>query len=90
VIVVGYGTVKKTDVTGASSSVKAPRSQATPYRLEQALQGTVSGVTVVSPNGQPGQGLRVKIRGANSITGGTDPLYVIDGNIGGGSDGQRK
>ncbi|HMH21077.1 MAG TPA: TonB-dependent receptor [Puia sp.] len=87
VIVVGYGTVRKRDITGASSSVKADEIAKRPLtRIEQALQGTVSGVSVVSPNGQPGQGLRVKIRGANSITGGTDPLYVIDGNIGGGSD----
>ena len=87
VIVVGYGTVRKRDATGASSSIKAAEIAKRPLtRLEQALQGTVSGVTVVSPNGQPGQGLRVKVRGANSITGGTEPLYVIDGNIGSGSD----
>ncbi len=87
VIVVGYGTHRKRDITGASSSVKADEIAKRPLtRLEQALQGTVSGVAVVSPNGQPGQALRVKIRGANSITGGTDPLYVIDGNIGSGSD----
>jgi TonB-linked SusC/RagA family outer membrane protein len=87
VIVVGYGTQRKRDITGASSSVKADEIAKRPItRLEQALQGTVSGVAVVSPNGQPGQALRVKIRGANSITGGTDPLYVIDGNIGSGSD----
>ncbi|HXB43301.1 MAG TPA: TonB-dependent receptor [Puia sp.] len=87
VIVVGYGVQRKRDITGASSSVKADEIAKRPLtRLEQALQGTVSGVSVVSPNGQPGQGLRVKIRGANSITGGTEPLYVIDGNIGSGSD----
>jgi len=87
VIVVGYGTAKKADVTGASSSVKAAEISKRPLtRIEQALQGTVSGVSVISPNGQPGQGLRIKVRGANSITGGTDPLFVIDGNIGGGSD----
>ncbi|HEY4289778.1 MAG TPA: TonB-dependent receptor [Puia sp.] len=87
VIVVGYGTQKKSDITGASSSVKAAEIAKRPLvRLEQALQGTTAGVAVTSPNGQPGQGLRVKIRGANSITGGTEPLYVIDGNIGNGSD----
>ena len=87
VVVVGYGVQRKRDITGASSSVKADEIAKRPLtRLEQALQGTVSGVSVVSQNGQPGQGLRVKIRGANSITGGTDPLYVIDGNIGSGAD----
>ena len=87
VVVVGYGVQRKRDITGASSSVKAAEIAKRPLtRLEQALQGTVSGVSVVSPNGQPGQGLRVKVRGANSITGGTEPLYVIDGNIGAGAD----
>ncbi|HWK06360.1 MAG TPA: TonB-dependent receptor [Puia sp.] len=87
IVVVGYGTQKKSDITGSSSSVKATEIAKRPLvRLEQALQGTTSGVAVTSPNGQPGAGLRVKIRGANSITGTTDPLYVIDGNIGSGSD----
>jgi TonB-linked SusC/RagA family outer membrane protein len=87
VIVVGYGTQRKKDVTGASSTVRAEEIAKRPLtRLEQALQGTTAGVSVISPNGQPGAGLRVKIRGANSITGSTEPLYVIDGNIGGGSD----
>ncbi len=87
VVVIGYGTQKKSDITGASSSIKAAEIAKRPLvRLEQALQGTTAGVAVTSPNGEPGQGLRVKIRGANSITGGTDPLYVIDGNIGNGTD----
>jgi len=87
VVVVGYGTQKKSDVTGSSSSIKAAEIAKRPLvRMEQALQGTTAGVAVLSPNGQPGQGLRVKIRGANSITGGTEPLYVIDGNIGNGTD----
>ena len=87
IVVIGYGVQKKSDLTGSSSSVKAAEIAKRPLvRLEQALQGTTSGVAVTSPNGQPGQGLRVKIRGANSITGSTEPLYVIDGNIGNGSD----
>ena len=87
VVVVGYGTQRKSDITGASSSVKAAEIAKRPLvRLEQALQGTTAGVAVTSPNGQPGQGLKVKIRGANSITGTTEPLYVIDGNIGNGTD----
>src|SRR5882757_3694101 len=87
IVVIGYGTQRKSDITGASSSIKAAEIAKRPLvRLEQALQGTTSGVAVTSPNGQPGQGLRVKIRGANSITGSTEPLYVIDGNIGNGTD----
>jgi len=87
VVVVGYGVQRKRDLTGASSTVKAEEIAKRPLvRLEEALQGTTAGVNVISPNGQPGGGLRVKIRGANSITGTTEPLYVIDGNIGSGSD----
>ena len=87
VVVIGYGVQKKTDVTGSSSTVKAAEISKRPItRLETALQGTTPGVNVTSPNGQPGAGLRVQIRGANSITGGTGPLYVIDGNIGNGND----
>ncbi len=87
VVVVGYGTQKKSDITGASSSIKAAEIAKRPLvRLESALQGTTSGVAVTTANGQPGTAPRVKIRGANSITGSTEPLYVIDGNIGSGSD----
>ncbi|MEV4887337.1 TonB-dependent receptor [Chitinophaga ginsengisegetis] len=84
IVVVGYGTQKKSDVTGATSSVKAVEIAKRPLvRVEQALQGTTSGVTVQSNSGQPGRGISVRIRGASSITGGNDPLYVIDGYIGG-------
>ncbi|MES1249265.1 MAG: SusC/RagA family TonB-linked outer membrane protein, partial [Chitinophaga rupis] len=84
VIVVGYGTQRKRDVTGATATVKAEEIAKRPLvRVEQALQGTTSGVVVQSNSGQPGQGLSVRIRGANSITGSNDPLYVVDGFIGG-------
>jgi TonB-linked SusC/RagA family outer membrane protein len=87
VVAIGYGVQKKSDVTGAVSTVKADELVKRPItRIEQALQGTTPGVQVVSESGQPGKGLKVKIRGASSITGGTDPLYVVDGNIGGGID----
>ena len=87
VVAIGYGVQKKSDVTGAVSTVKADELVKRPItRIEQALQGTTPGVQVVSESGQPGKGLKVKVRGASSITGGTDPLYVIDGNIGGGID----
>ena len=84
VVVVGYGTQRKRDVTGATATVRAEEIAKRPLvRVEQALQGTTSGVVVQSNSGQPGQGLSVRIRGTNSITGGNDPLYVIDGFIGG-------
>jgi len=87
VVAVGYGVQRKSDVTGAVGTVKSDELLKRPItRFEQALQGTTPGVQVVSKSGQPGAGLDVKIRGASSITGGTSPLYVIDGQIGGGID----
>src|SRR5450432_1318343 len=84
VVIVGYGTQQKKDVTGAISRVKADEFIKRPLvKVEQALQGTASGVVVQSNSGQPGQPMSVRIRGANSISGGNDPLYVIDGFIGG-------
>ncbi|HLX91030.1 MAG TPA: TonB-dependent receptor [Puia sp.] len=83
VIVVGYGQQRKRDVTGAISTVTAEEIAKRPLvRLEDALQGTTPGVAVQEVNGNPGSGLSVRIRGANSITGGNDPLYVVDGYIG--------
>ena len=87
VVVIGYGVAKKSDLTGSVGSVKAEEFAKRPItRFEQALQGTTAGMTVVSNSGQPGRGMSIRIRGASSITGGNDPLYVIDGNIGGGID----
>lgn len=87
VVVVGYGTVRRSEITGASSTVSANEIAKRPLtRMEQALQGTTAGVAATSRNGQPGQGMAIRIRGANSITGSNEPLYVIDGNIGSGSD----
>ncbi|MEJ0081882.1 MAG: TonB-dependent receptor plug domain-containing protein [Puia sp.] len=84
VVIVGYGTQQKKDVTGAISRVKADEFIKRPLvKVEQALQGTASGVVVQSNSGQPGQPMSVRIRGANSISGANDPLYVIDGFIGG-------
>jgi TonB-linked SusC/RagA family outer membrane protein len=83
VVAVGYGTVRKVDHTGATSSVKSELITSRPIsKIDQALQGTIPGVSVVSSNGQPGQAVQVRIRGNNSITGGLDPLYVVDGFIG--------
>lgn len=81
VIVVGYGTQKKSVVTGAISSVGAKDLQDMPVsRVDDALEGRVSGVTVATNGGQPGAAATVSIRGVTSINGST-PLYVVDGSI---------
>lgn len=80
VVVVGYGTVKKSDLTGSVVSLKA--DDLTPganYNVQQSLQGRAAGVQVYQKSGEPGSSMSVKIRGASSITAGNDPLYVIDG-----------
>ncbi|OJV20601.1 MAG: hypothetical protein BGO21_08535 [Dyadobacter sp. 50-39] len=81
VVVVGYGVVKKSDVTGAVSSVGAEKITQVKAvsNLAQALQGQAAGVQVIQRSGQPGEGVSIKIRGTNSIAGGNDALYVVDG-----------
>lgn len=80
VMVVGYGTVKRRDLTGSVASVKIEEMQKAPVRsFEEALAGRVAGVQVTSVDGQPGSNINITIRGANSITGSNSPLYVIDG-----------
>jgi TonB-linked SusC/RagA family outer membrane protein len=80
VVVVGYGTQKKSDLTGAVSSVSGEelRNSVT-TNFDQALQGRVAGVQITQNSGQPGGAASIRIRGANSITGSSEPLYVIDG-----------
>ena len=79
VVVVGYGTQKKSVVTGSISSVKASDLEDKPVpRLEDALQGRTSGVTIAANSGQPGSSEQVRVRGTTSING-SDPLYVVDG-----------
>ena len=87
VVVVGYGVQKKSNVTGAISSVKSEDLEDLQLpRIETALQGRTSGVTVVQSSGQPGSGSMIRIRGTSSING-SDPLFVVDGVIiGGGID----
>lgn len=80
VVVVGYGTVKKSDLTGAVSQVKSEEINAFPTsNVMQALSGRAAGVQVIQNTGAPGGGISVRIRGTNSIQGGNEPLYVIDG-----------
>jgi TonB-dependent starch-binding outer membrane protein SusC len=83
VVAIGYGTVKKSDLTGSVSSVKPDEILKAPIaRIDQALQGRAAGVYVTSFNNAPGGGTTIRIRGGNSITAGNEPLYVIDGIIG--------
>ncbi|WP_445735327.1 SusC/RagA family TonB-linked outer membrane protein [Mariniflexile sp.] len=84
VIVVGYGTQKKSDLTGAVSSVKEDQLVAYPSTNGvQALQGRASGVVVQSNNGDPGGDFKISIRGSNSINASSSPLFVVDGLVGG-------
>ncbi|CAH1001846.1 TonB-dependent receptor P3 [Neolewinella maritima] len=83
VVVVGYGTVKKSDLTGAVSSVKSEEITAYPTAsAEQALQGRAAGVQITANNGAPGAGFRVRVRGGTSINASSDPIFVVDGFVG--------
>lgn len=80
IVVVGYGTVKKRDLTGAVASVGAAKIEAVPITTAaEALQGRIPGVVVSNSNWSPGAAPSVMIRGKRSITASNDPLYVIDG-----------
>ncbi|WP_090996742.1 TonB-dependent receptor [Pedobacter insulae] len=80
VVVIGYGTVKKKDLTGSVSQVKSKEINAMPNaNVLQALSGRAAGVQVRQGSGAPGSSSTVRIRGGNSILGSNEPLYVIDG-----------
>uniref|UniRef100_UPI003217CD16 SusC/RagA family TonB-linked outer membrane protein n=1 Tax=uncultured Draconibacterium sp. TaxID=1573823 RepID=UPI003217CD16 len=80
VVAVGYGTVKKSDLTGSVAQVKvSDLEQRTISSPEQLLQGTTSGVLVRTNSGAPGSGVDVQIRGVNSLSSSFSPLYIIDG-----------
>ena len=82
VVVIGYGTQRKSDLTGSVSSVSAEDVAAIPVsRVDQALQGRAAGVQVTQVSGAPGAGTAIRVRGGNSITGSNEPLWVIDGII---------
>ena len=82
VVVVGYGSILKKDVTGALVSVKVKDNVANQsFSVDQLLQGRAAGVQVTQNAGSPGSGISVKIRGTNSLRGNNEPLYVIDGVI---------
>lgn len=80
VVVIGYGSVSRKEVTGSVGSVSGAALADRPVAsFDQALAGRVTGVQVTSPNGLLGSAPRIRIRGTNSISNGSDPLYVIDG-----------
>ncbi len=79
VVAVGYGTQKKSVVTASIAKVSSDDLAATaPVRMDNALKGLASGVTVTSSSGQPGAAARVRIRGIGTINN-SDPLYIVDG-----------
>jgi TonB-dependent starch-binding outer membrane protein SusC len=81
VMVIGYGTVKRSDLTGSVSSVKGDKiSLQGVGNPVQALSGIASGVQVIQTSGQPGSDLNVLIRGGNSLLGSNEPLYIVDGS----------
>ncbi|WP_338868429.1 TonB-dependent receptor [Spirosoma sp. SC4-14] len=83
VVVVGYGTQRKTDVTGSLTSISTKEFAQQPVnRLDQVLQGRAAGVQVSQTNGAPGGDARIRIRGANSVLGNNNPLYIVDGYVG--------
>lgn len=79
-VVIGYGSVKKTDLTSAVASMDSKAIQDRPLaRAEQALQGQLAGVSVQVVSAEPGADPQIRVRGAASISAGNEPLYVIDG-----------
>lgn len=87
VVVIGYGVQKKSVVTASIAKVGSDElAQTAPTRMDNALRGLASGVQVISGDGQPGAGTRVRIRGIGTINN-SDPLYIVDGMpLGGGLD----
>ncbi len=79
-VVVGYGSVRRSDLTGSISSISSEDIQsASISSIDQGLQGKASGVVITQTSGQPGSGSSIRIRGTSSINGNNEPLYVIDG-----------
>nr|WP_294899022.1 TonB-dependent receptor [uncultured Pedobacter sp.] len=80
VVVIGYGTQKRSNISGAVSSFKADNLDERPVgRVDQALVGQMAGVTVKQTTGLPGKGLSIQVRGTGTVSAGSEPLYVIDG-----------
>ncbi|WP_374462200.1 SusC/RagA family TonB-linked outer membrane protein [Chryseobacterium taeanense] len=82
VVMIGYGTQKKSNVTGAISSIKASDIENIPAgKPEQVLQGRAAGVNVISNSGQPGSSATIRVRGVTSYSSNNDPLWVVDGIV---------
>ncbi len=80
VVVIGYGTMKRKDLTGAVASVSGAKLAANPVaNVAQALQGQLPGVSVSSQDGRPGATMSIRVRGGGSITQSNDPLFIVDG-----------
>ncbi len=80
VVVVGYGTVKKKDATGAVTSISAKDfNKGVVVAPEDLIQGRAAGVQITQTSGEPGAGINIRIRGTSSVRGGNNPLFVIDG-----------
>ncbi len=80
VVVIGYGTVKRRDITGAVASVSGSDLAAVPVsNVAQALQGKMAGVSIAAVDGRPGASVTVRVRGGGSITQSNDPLFIVDG-----------
>ncbi|MCC5905281.1 MAG: TonB-dependent receptor [Balneolaceae bacterium] len=83
IVVVGYGAIQKSDITGSIASVNLEDVKNFPVTgIQQAMQGQIAGVRVQQGSGTPGAAPIIRIRGTGSITAGNDPLYVIDGHVG--------
>jgi TonB-dependent starch-binding outer membrane protein SusC len=80
VVVIGYGSVRKTDATGAVTSITEKNfNKGIAVSPEQLIQGRAAGVSITSNSGEPGAGMNIRIRGTSSVRGGNNPLYVVDG-----------
>lgn len=90
IVVVGYGTMKKSDLTGAITSVKSDAiDKSVVTSVDQVLQGRAAGVQITQNSGDPGSSSSVRIRGVSSINSGNEPIYVIDGVIIDGNSGSN-
>ena len=90
VVVIGYGTMRRSDLTGSISSVQGEAIEDQPFSsVDQALQGKVSGLTVTQNSGAPGGGVSIRVRGVTTLGANNEPLYVIDGVPIGGQDNNQ-
>jgi len=91
IVVIGYGTVKKSDATGSVATVTTKDFVKGPVvAVDQMIQGKVAGLQITNGGGSPGEGSTIRIRGGSSLNANNDPLIVIDGlPVDGGSSGGR-